>query len=67
VLRRPARGGERLWVDDFAFHRWVKPHPPCGGLDGGSAECRVGLGEAMEFDAFWMERCESLGDAPQSA
>ena len=67
VLRRPARGGERRWVDDFAFHRWVKPLPPCGALGGGCAERRVGLGEAAKLDAFWMELCESLGDAPQSA
>ena len=71
AMRAPAAGERRgaskrsllgvAWVDDFAFYRWVRPHPPCAGLAGGCPVCQVGLTEAEALDVFWMELCESLG------
>ena len=71
ALRNPASGERRgdsattgngvVWVDDFIFHKAVRAHSACSGLEGGCPVCLEHLPQAEAVDAYWVELCRKLG------
>ena len=63
-VRRGAQEGPVqgvAWVDDFLFHKSVRRHPPCSGLEGGCPVCKDQLPRAEADQRYWVGLCPKLG------